>query len=127
MTALHRFATREPTVCAVCRRRAVWLGYAPLRRKLGLSADDPIVWLCDSNHCHRAARSIYTMPAPDLDALEQAAALEAGAEAAAYLEQCGTTDLAKLHENEWREFLRRLLTGFEQILRRKILKGESPF
>ena len=67
------------------------------------------------------------MPAPDLDAFEQAAALEAGATAATYLEECGTTDLAKLHEKEWREFLRRLLTGFEQALRRKILEGESPF
>ena len=67
------------------------------------------------------------MPAPDLDAYEEAAALEAGAEAAAYLEECGTTDLAKLKDNEWREFLRRVLTGFEQSLRRKILNGEAPF
>jgi hypothetical protein len=127
MTALRRFATKEPTVCAVCRRRAVWLGYAPLRTNMGLSRGNPVVWLCDDKHCHRAARSIYTMPAPDFDAFEQAAALEAGATAASYLEECGTTDLAKLKDGEWREFLRRLFTGFEQVLRRKILSGESPF
>lgn len=67
------------------------------------------------------------MPAPDLDAFEQAAALEAGATAAGYLEECGTTDLAKLKDAEWREFLRRLFIDFEQVLRRKILNGESPF
>jgi hypothetical protein len=123
--AVFRFATGEPTVCAVCRRRAVWLGYTPL--KPNLNPRGPVVWLCDDKHCHRAARSIYTMPAPNLDAFEQAAALEAGAEAASYLETCGTTDLAKLKDHEWHEFLRRLLTGFEQTLRRKILNGEAPF
>jgi hypothetical protein len=67
------------------------------------------------------------MPQSDLDAFEQGAALEAGAEAARYLEECGTTDLAKLTGEQWREFLRRVLTGFEQTLRRKILNGEPPF
>jgi hypothetical protein len=67
------------------------------------------------------------MPAPELDAYEESAALEAGAEAGRYLETCGTTDLAKLRDDEWREFLRRVLTGFEQTLRRKILNGEPPF
>jgi Family of unknown function (DUF6511) len=122
---IQRFATEEPTACAVCRRRAVWLGYAPLRE--WMAPKGPVVWLCDDKHCHRAVRSIYTMPAPNLDAYEEAAALEAGVEAAGYLEECGTTDLAKLKDDEWREFLRRVLTGFEQSLRRKILNGEAPF
>jgi hypothetical protein len=92
-----------------------------------LSPQGPIVWLCDDQRCHRAARSIYTMPAPELDAFEQAAAIEAGNAAGRYLEQCGSTDMAKLTDAQWREFLRRILTGFEQSLRRKILDGESPF
>src|SRR5215470_13098228 len=120
MNALtHRFSSREPTICAVCRRRAVWLGYSPISRHL--SPQGPVVWLCDDQHCHRAARSIYTMPAPELDAFEQAAALEAGNAAGRYLEQCGCTDMAMLTDAQWREFLRRILTGFEQSLRRKIL------
>ena len=41
----QRFATKEPTVCAVCRRHAVWIGYHTGQRK-------PIVWLCDDNDCH---------------------------------------------------------------------------
>ena len=67
------------------------------------------------------------MPDVILDALEQGAAFEAGADAAGYLEEVGTTDLAKLSETEWREFLRRLVVGFENILRRKILDNEPPF
>jgi hypothetical protein len=115
-----RFATKEPTVCAVCHRHAMWLGFAPYNRS-------PIAWLCDDDGCHRAARSAYTMPDSMLDALELGAAFEAGAIAAAYLEQVGTTDLARLTEAQWREFLRRLVVGFEQVLRRKILDREPPF
>jgi hypothetical protein len=123
--ATHRFATPEPTVSAVCRRRAMWLGFTPLGR--WMSQRGPIIWLCDDTHCHRAARIVYKMPNPDLDALEEAAALEAGTGAGGYLEEIGTTDLAKLTDQQWREFLRRLFVGFEQVLRRKILEGAPPF
>jgi hypothetical protein len=115
-----RFATKQPTMCAVCHRRAMWLGFAPYNRS-------PIVWLCDDNGCHRAARNAYSMPDQLLDALELGAAFEAGALAAEYLEQVGTTDLAQLSEVQWCEFLRRLVVGFEQVLRRKILDNEPPF
>jgi hypothetical protein len=117
---IARFATKEPTVCAVCRRRAIWLGFAPHHRS-------PIAWLCDDDGCHRAARKVYSMPDVILDALELGAAFEAGTAAAEYLEQLGTTDLAKLSEVEWREFLRRLFVTFEQVLRRKVLDNEPPF
>jgi hypothetical protein len=115
-----RFATAEPTACMVCRRHAMWLGFTPHHRS-------PIAWLCDDADCHRVARSVYKMPDVILDAFEQGAAFEAGAEAAGYLEEVGTTDLAKLSETEWREFLRRLIVGFEQTLRRKILEKHPPF
>jgi hypothetical protein len=119
-SVVARFATKEPTVCTVCHRHAMWLGFAPYNRS-------PIAWLCDDGGCHRAARKVYTMPDVLLDALELGAAFEAGATAAEYLEQVGTTDLAKLSEAEWREFLRRLFVGFERVLRRKILDNEPPF
>jgi hypothetical protein len=120
MSATSRFATKQPTVCAVCRRRAVWLGYAPNHR-------GPIVWLCDDNGCHAAARKVYRMPPSMLDAYEIGAALEAGADAGAYLEEIGKTDLARLTGDEWREFLHRLYVGFEVVMRRKILGDEPPF
>ena len=88
---VSRFATKEPTACAVCRRHAVWLGYGPPKRER-----PPVIWLCDDNGCHAAAKKVYAMPNEMLDAYEIGAALEAGAEPASYLEEIGKTDLAAL-------------------------------
>jgi hypothetical protein len=119
---LDRFATSQPTVCAVCRRHAVWLGYAPHKPER-----QPVIWLCDSNHCHAAARKVYAMPRNLLDAHELGAMLEAGNAAGEYLETLGRTDMAILEPEQWREFLRLLLTGYEQVLRRKIINDEPAF
>jgi hypothetical protein len=116
---IQTYATKDPAVCAVCRRRAVALGYAPKRL--------PMIWLCDEDGCHAAARKVYAMPDRVLDAYEIGAVLEAGRYAGAYLDQLGKTDLAQLDAGEWREFLYLIVTGYEQALRRKILNGESPF
>lgn len=115
-----RFASKEPTVCAVCRRHAWSFGY-----HRGWRA--PIVWLCDARDCHAAAKEIYAMPQRDLDALEFAAAQEAGEAAGGYLEKLGTTDLARLNQDQWFEFLRLIVTGFEETMRRRILKNDVPF
>jgi hypothetical protein len=116
---IKTYATKDPAVCAVCRRRAVALGYAPKRL--------PLIWLCDDEGCHAAAKRIYNMPDLILDAYEIGAMLEAGSKAGSYLDQLGKTDLAQLDAGEWREFLRLIVTGYERALRRKILNGESPF
>jgi uncharacterized protein DUF6511 len=115
---LVRFATKEPTLCAVCRRHAVWLGYPAAARPM---------WLCDDTGCHSAARKAFAMPPSILDDYEIGSALEAGKLAGDYLGEVGTTDLAALSGDEWREFLRRLIVGFEQVMRRKILENEAPF
>jgi hypothetical protein len=120
--AVSRFATKEPAACAVCRRHAVWLGYGSSKRER-----PPVIWLCDDNGCHAAAKKVYAMPNEMLDAYETGSALEAGADAGGYLEGIGKTDIATLDAGEWREFLRRLLVGYELALRRKILNNESPF
>ena len=116
----HRFATREPTLCAVCHRHTVWIGYCRRQRS-------PVIWLCDDSGCHAAAKEVFAMPQGHLDAYEIGAALEAGAVAGEYLEEIGTTDLAELTAEQWREFLRRIVVGFEHALRRKILENEAPF
>jgi hypothetical protein len=118
---IARFATKEPTACAVCRRHAVWLGYSANPHR------GPVVWLCDDNGCHAAAREIYAMPQRILDAYEIGAALEAGTVAGSYLEEIQQTDLARLTDEQWCEFLRRVVVGFEQAMRRKILDHEPPF
>ena len=119
--AVSRFTTKEPTVCAACHRHAVWLGYAHRPHR------GPVIWLCDHNGCHAAAKRVYAMPSEMLDTYEIGAALEAGAQAGAYLEGIGKTDLTRLSSDEWREFLRRLFVGYELALRRKILNNEPPF
>jgi hypothetical protein len=118
--AVTRFGTRNPTLCAVCHRQAVALGYAP-------KPSAPIVWLCDDHGCHGAAKKVYQMPPRILEAYEIGAALEAGALARRYLEEIGNTDLAALDPDQWREFLRRLFVAFEHALRRKIIENEVPF
>jgi hypothetical protein len=115
---LARFATKEPTLCAVCRRHAVWLGYPATARP---------AWLCDHNGCRVAAERIHAMPSSLLDAYEIGSALEAGRLAGTYLDEIGKTDIAMLNSDKWREFLRRIIVGFEQVMRRKILENEAPF
>jgi hypothetical protein len=83
--------------------------------------------LCNNNDCHAAAKHVYAMTKPLLDDYEIGAALEAGRVAGAFLEELGTTDLAKLTAEQWREFLRRIVVGYEHALRHKILNHEPPF
>jgi hypothetical protein len=120
MNNIARFATKEPTACAVCRRRAMAIGYAPKQRS-------EVIWLCDDNGCHAAAKAIYKMPSDWLDAYEIGAMLEAGNLAGAYLDEIGKTDMAALTPDEWRSFLHRIVVGYERALRRKILNNEAPF
>lgn len=118
--AVRKFATREPTLCAVCWRRAVWLGYA---RK----QNDSILWLCDNSICHTLGKAVYRMSKDTLDAYEIGAAREAIDVAGPYLDEIGTTDLAVLDHAQMGEFLRRFIVGYEQSMRRKILDNEAPF
>lgn len=67
------------------------------------------------------------MPSSLLDDYEIGSVLEAGRVAGNYLSEIGKTDLVTLDGDEWREFLRRLIVGFEQAMRRKILENEAPF
>lgn len=117
---LSRFATTEPTGCAVCRRHAVCLGYAPKQGQ-------PLIWLCDNNECHAVAKRIYKMPKDQLDAYELGAIREAGNQAGAFLDEINKTDLATLDGDEWSEFLRRVVVGFEVTMRKRILDGSPPF
>lgn len=67
------------------------------------------------------------MPSAILDDYEIGSALEAGRRAGGYLDEIEKTDLAALNGDEWREFLRRIIVGFEQAMRRKILNNEVSF
>lgn len=67
------------------------------------------------------------MPQPKLDLWEQHAVKEAGNEAGAYLDELGNTDLAAMTAEQYIEFCRRIVVGFENSLRAKILSGTAPF
>jgi hypothetical protein len=120
VTSLSQFATEEPTLCFCCHRRAVGLAYAP-------SAKHPFAWLCDHPDCHAAAKGVYRMPEDRLDAFERAASLKAGDDAGAYLDRQRQTDLAKLSAQQWEEFLRLVVVGYSNELRRKLVANEAPF
>jgi hypothetical protein len=116
-----RYRGKAPVICATCRRRAAGFGYTPRPHAIRNT-----IWLCGSDHCHRAAKEFCAMSAQQFDEYELGAILEAGRNAGSYLDEIGKTDLKMLSAGEWREFLARLLTGYEQALRRKLLNNEPP-
>lgn len=118
MTA-RRFATPEPTICAVCRRHAVWIGYSP--------NNQPPIWLCGATECSSLAERVYSMKSHILDAYEHGARIEAGQYAGAYLDECGTADLAELPPDQWDEFCTRFILAYEKAMIRKIQGNEPPF
>jgi len=67
------------------------------------------------------------MSAEQFDEYELGAMLEGGRSAGGYLDEIGKTDLQLLSREEWREFLFRMLTGYEQALRQKLTNNEPPF
>ncbi|MFH6786294.1 MULTISPECIES: DUF6511 domain-containing protein [Methylobacterium] len=112
---------REPVICGVCRRRAnTGFGWAGKQGR-------PVLWLCDSPECGRAARSVYEMPTIELDRYEQRARDAAGERAGAFLDAIGKTDLATLTPEEWATFLQQVVVGFEDELRRMLLARTAPF
>ena len=120
MNLLQRFATREPTLCAVCRRHATGLGYAP---RQGAKA----VWLCDDYTCHQLGKRIYHMPKSTLDAYEHGASIDAMDAAGSYLAEIEKFDMRELSDQELAEFRTRFVVGYEDAMRKKILSGEAPF
>lgn len=114
------FATDDPIICGVCRRRAVALAYRP-------SAKSPLMWLCEHNDCHSLAKEVYRMAQDRLDIYERSASLKAGEEIGIWLDSIKKTDLAQLTAHEWDEFCHRFVIAYTDELRRTILLGGAPF
>lgn len=120
MKIVERFGTDVPTCCAVCRRHAWFIGYAPR------GGARPI-WLCDDHVCQSLGRSVYTMPPQKLDKVEHDSSLVAADKAGEYLDEIKQTDVAQLSPDQWRELWRRFIVGFEHEMRRRLLSNEAPF
>lgn len=111
----------DERLCAVCRRRAIGRGYSNRARTV-----KDIAWVCDDPECIEIAARTYTMKQVEFSRLEEMATIEGGADAGAYLDKLGKTDLASLTQDEWDEFCRTLVAGYRLALKTK-LRDEAPF
>jgi hypothetical protein len=109
-----------PVVCAVCRRESFGLGHS-------VGSSGPIMWICDNPNCITAGRTVYSMSGKDFHGHEMMARKVAGEVAGAYLDEIGQTDLAALTIEQYFTFVERIITGFEEEMRRRILQLEAPF
>ena len=66
------------------------------------------------------------MSAQQFDEYELGAMLEAGRKAGSYLDEIGKTDLKLLSAKSGANSCSRLLTGYEEALRRKLINNEPP-
>ena len=120
--ALTRYMGKTPTVCAdlpTPGRRIRLLAAPACHQQLDLA-------LRIRNTATARQRSSTPCRHKQFDEYELGAMLEAGRGAGNYLDDLGKTDLKVLSAEEWREFLSRLLTGYEDALRRKLLNNEPP-
>lgn len=102
-----------PTTCTLCGRRATGLGFGSFK-------GDP-KFVC--NLCADVMSMVKQMTGTKLDLHELAAVERAGKRAGTYLERLGKTDLADLTKGEWGFFLREIIEGFGDELRREIRNG----
>lgn len=100
-----------------CRRRHDNIGYAPTERH-------PVLWVCEE--CLPAARTVYHMPQKHFDEFERQALDHGGDKGGEFLDELGITDLAKLQEHEWREFLTKVMSGYSERMR-EFSEGRAPF
>ena len=62
-----------------------------------------------------------------LDMYELSALTDAGEQGGSFLDSIGKTDLAALSELEYREFLKRVVLGFGNSIRKQIREHKAPF
>lgn len=116
----HPLASDQHVICAVCRGHAGPNGFVRGRSKAP-------IWACDDPLCISLLKKVHTMTKATLDAYEHQAALAAGDDAGAWLDEIGKTDLSALTKEEWEEFLGLIVIRFQSHMRRMIESDEAPF
>lgn len=111
-----------PSICCVCHRRAGAGGFSPPNSKL-------VLWLCENPECIEPGKEVFKMAMrmKGLDHFEQEARDAAGDEAGAYLESVGMADTppGEWPAEVWKTFLSKIVLGFEENMRKIILKARS--
>jgi hypothetical protein len=107
-------------MCAVCSGHAGGHGFCLGRTRVP-------IWACNMAECIALLPKVYAMSTHELDAYERRAIEEGGGVAGEYLQSIGKFNLAELTPEEWDEFCRRMLHGFQDAMRRLITSHEAPF
>lgn len=114
---------RWPAICCVCHRRAGPNGMAASPNS------KTVLWICENPECIEPAKKVLHMAIrmKGLDHFEQEARDAAGDEAGAYLESVGMADTppGEWPAEVWQKFLTLIVTGFEENMRKIILKARS--
>ena len=105
-------------MCPVCSGHAGGHGFVLGRSRVP-------IWACNDPTCISLLPKVYAMSTHQLDAYEQKAIEEGGAEAGAYLDSLGRFSLAELSVEEWGEFCKRMLHGFQDSMRRQVTRHEA--
>lgn len=109
-----------PTLCAVCR------AHANSGHGFGFRGQKHI-HACRDKRCQSLLPKVYDMPKDTLDAYDLKAITEGGEHAGSFLDEIGKYDLGQLTGPEWQDFCTRMVTGYQDGLRRMIENDEAPF
>lgn len=120
MTSPLKYATKFPTLCGCCRRRASHIGYTPDSRQ-------PIMWICEDAVCIETAKKAYRMKQKDLDDHEGRAVNEGINAAGSYMAELGKFDLRELSEIELSEWGRRFYLATCSQLQSDLAALNAPF
>ena len=106
-------------ICSSCAGQTVGFGVVAKYK-------DDVLWCCGDPDCYVAALRTYTMPQREFKRLEVLASEIGGQEGGEYLEEIGKFSLETLTEEEYAEYVQRVIWGYRHALHEKLL-GESPF
>lgn len=111
----------EPGQCAICRLTEDGWGFVAANNRKKV----PPTWACKADI--KLAKAVHTMPDRDLNNMEIIALQDAGAEAGAYLDGIGKTDIGALSDAEWNTFLIMILNRFGEKMRDRLGANLAPF
>lgn len=105
----------DPADCAICRRGATGIG---------IKWKGSFRWLCDDCIDVKGFRNVSKR---EFNKYEETATLDAGNAGGELLDKWGQTDLAKLDEFQFPEFVRAIVNAFGDSIRAQVSGNAAPF